>query len=220
MNFLRKIKSRLFRILKSENKISPLEYWESRSKRYGARAVLNLAIKEEEEQSFRKKQIAAIFPHLRKIIRQNDVVLDYGCGVGRFTVGLQKLTEGKVVGVDPIQRFLDMAPKAEHISYLKLKNGILPLEDNTIDIIFICLVLGGIPDSDIGFALKELSRVLKSDGGICLVENTSAYTNHNRWTNRSAQQYKALLPWINLEAVAAYKELEDDITIFVGRKLP
>ncbi len=219
MNFLRKIKSKLFRIWKPENKYSPLEYWESRSRKFGARAVLNLGIKKGQEEDFRKKQMNIIFPHLKKIIQQKDVVLDYGCGVGRFTVALQKLSEGKVVGVDPIQRFLDMAPKAKNVSYLKLKNGVLPLADDSMDIIFICLVLGGIPNCEIDFALKEIRRVLKNDGEICLVENTSAYTNHDRWTNRSVTQYKELFSWTNLKEVAAYKELEEDITIFIGRKL-
>jgi len=63
-------------------------------------------------------------------------------GPGRFTVDLASLIKGKAIGVDPIKHLLDLAPRNQDVEYRLMSETAIPLEADSIDIVWICLVLG------------------------------------------------------------------------------
>lgn len=122
-----------------------LKYWEIRAAQYGQRAVLNLGHRDDEFDFVTELQKREIYPSFVACLKGAErVVLDFGCGVGRFTPDLAVMTGGNAIGVDPIRLFLEMAPKAENVQYIVADEGVIPLKDRCVDVVWICLVLGGI----------------------------------------------------------------------------
>src|SRR5687767_188921 len=109
---------------------SDLEYWEERARRHGARSVLNLGHTAAQMDSVTRYQVSTLFPILREELTGNEkLVLDFGSGSGRFTPALAELTGGRVVGVDIVQRLLDISPRHERVEYRLAVDGRIPLPD-------------------------------------------------------------------------------------------
>lgn len=98
------------------------------------------------------------------------VILDYGCGPGNDLVGFSNLSKPKrLIGMDVSSTAIEVS-----CGRLKLHNAdvelikidetdnIIPLEDNSIDVINCAGVLQAVLNLDL--VLKEFNRVLKSDG--------------------------------------------------------
>jgi len=145
-------------------------------------------------------------------------VLDFGCGTGRFSAKLSELIDGKVIAVDPIQELINLAKPHPHVEYLVSRNNKLPIEDEKVDILWICLVLGGIKEKDIKSILPELDRVCKPGAIICLVENTINKPDAPHWYFRSPEWYSNKLYFADLNKVGSYYDLEEEISIMIGRK--
>ena len=100
------------------------------------------------------------------------LVLDVGCGEGRFCRALR--TDGSsVVGVDPTPALLDAA-RARDASG-QLVRGVaesLPFPDERFDLVVSYLSLIDIPD--LGSAIREIVRVLRP-GGALLIANLNAF---------------------------------------------
>ena len=146
--------------------LSDIEYWQARVKKYGRRSVLNIEHRDDAYDRVTADQKARIFPLFEsQLCGDERTILDFGCGPGRFTPDLAKLVQGCCIGVDPIEDFLDIAPRSEYAEYLLLHNGVIPLLDSSIDVIWICLVLGGITtESELERTASEINRVLKENG--------------------------------------------------------
>ncbi|MCU0397125.1 MAG: class I SAM-dependent methyltransferase [Cyclobacteriaceae bacterium] len=195
-----------------------LTYWEKRAKQMGDLAVLDRRHKEHEIDAVTEFQVNQILPYLKREIQtDNHTILDFGCGTGRFIPYLQKLTQGQVIGVDPIQSLLDRATKLDRVKYHLLRDGKVPLDSNSIDLLWITLVLGGIQDQQLPSTVQELMRVMKNNALICLVENTSKKPNAAHWTFRRKAFYQNLFPNTFLFPVNAYNDFDEEITVFVGR---
>jgi SAM-dependent methyltransferase len=123
-----------------------------------------------------------------------------------------------VIGVDPVMTLLKLAPKSELVSYKRLRGGVIPLVTATVDVIWCCLVLGGMMDKDLRMASTEFERVLRPDGLLFLVENTSNKTSGERWTFRSVSDYCSLFPTIGLSHLHDYSDLGERISVISGRK--
>jgi ubiquinone/menaquinone biosynthesis C-methylase UbiE len=124
---------------------------------------------------------ARLWPALnlfKDYIRDNDKVLDIGCGNGRLT----KLIEGKNVdylGIDYSESLIGIAKeifpefKFEAGDLLNLKQ-----DDNQYDAVLLIAVLHHIPsDKFRNQALKEIFRILKPGGKLLM-------TNWNLWQPR------------------------------------
>lgn len=107
-------------------------------------------------------------------IGRYDVVLDAGCGTGKYLNTLEEISS-EYIGIDLSSDQLNKASSKIKKSNSKLINANLtriPLPDNSVDLIVSCWVLGTITDpNDRKKALKELKRVLKPNGKIVLIEN-------------------------------------------------
>lgn len=220
MKYVKQLKN-LFKQYKPKGaSLSLIDYWEDRVKTYGGKAVYNLGHNNVELDEVTTKQIDIIFPLLKKKLNGNEkVALDFGCGIGRFSKSLADLVSDKVIGLDPIQALLDLAPENNKVEYFVYQEGKLNVIDKKIDILFICLVLGGIKEYRIYKLLKEFKRILSPSATVCIIENISKIEQSNAyWFCRSKNWYENKFAFLDLKLVYTYEDLGEEIGIFMGKK--
>jgi ubiquinone/menaquinone biosynthesis C-methylase UbiE len=124
------------------------------------------------------------------------LILDLGCGTGRFSELLAQWFGGQVIGVDPSERMLKQArrkPSRGDISYWKASADVLPLSDGCVDLVFMSMVyhhLGNPAD-----AARECHRVLRDGGYVCI-------RNGTRESDFPHRHFFALQPLIDTELPA------------------
>ena len=136
-----------------------LELYHTWSKFYNPKKNLPSAVNQD-------KVIPALAP------RKSDIILDIGCGDGRFTVPLAKRCK-RITGIDSSKEMLELArKKSKNIEYKKVdvEKG-LPFKDNSFDKILCILVIDHMKKLD--FFYKEVHRVLKKDGSFLFDEFVS-----------------------------------------------
>lgn len=191
-------------------------YWEKRANAYGRRAVLNLGHEESEIDSVTNHQINKIFPHLDNIknkLRVKDV-LDYGCGPGRFSLHLANYFNANVTAVDPVKKFLELAPKSTNVSYYNLQE--FNFSNRKFDFLWICLVLGGISNNEIKNLSEKLCMWSKPETVLCLIENTSTKLDAQHWKFRPFDFYQDVFKAFNLQLIDTYDDLGEEISIMIG----
>lgn len=109
-------------------------------------------------------QKGIILPTLKP--KKSDIILDIGCGTGRFTIPIAKKCK-KVIAVDISEEMLgvakDKSKNIDNIHYLKLDaSRKLPFKNNYFDKIVCTLVVSHIKNLE--KFLKEIKRVLKKRG--------------------------------------------------------
>ncbi|MCB1024849.1 MAG: methyltransferase domain-containing protein [Acidobacteria bacterium] len=119
----------------------------------------------------------------RSVIRpgKNEVILDFGCGVGRLSEFLAK-DAGKIIGLDLSDEMLKVAEKNKKSPNIEYKNTseIAELQDNTFDKIFTFWVLQHIEDVTLSKYIEKFHRLLKDNGTLFVFEQTqTATTNYN-----------------------------------------
>lgn len=199
---------------------SDLRWWERRAERSGARAVLNRGHPDAERSRVDEWQKGILLPTLQRQLRGDErTVLDFGCGPGRFTPDLAEVIGGRAIGVDPIQSLLDLAPRRGDVEYRLLENQRIPLEDGSVDVVWICLVLMCITDrGTLDRTVAEIRRVLRPDGLLFLVENTEEKPDTRHIAYRAIDDYRAIFPFAPLRDVGEYRDLGERISILAGRK--
>lgn len=106
---------------------------------------------------------------------KGKVVLDFGCGTGKFIPKLAPLAK-EYWAVDTLENQLEIArEKAKNYKNVKLmqnSSSKIPVESNTIDIVFATWVIGSIHDLKLREkVIEELRRVIKKDSSIYIIEN-------------------------------------------------
>lgn len=106
-------------------------------------------------------------------IGDKGTLLDIGCGIGYFTIPAAKIiTKGNVIGVDIATEILDIArEKAGDISNIEFKKSeeySFPVENSSIDYVFVCNVVHEIEDKVRFFT--EVKRVLKDKGYVYIID--------------------------------------------------
>ena len=92
------------------------------------------------------------------------------------------------------------------------------LGDDEFDIVWVCLVLGGIPSALLGGAVQSIERTIRPGGLLFLVENTSAQTDVPHWSFISVEQYQAMFTSVDLQKVSEYTDLGQEISVMAGRR--
>lgn len=215
--FLSRLKSLFGR---GEHYATLAEYWQARARRYGRRSVLNLAHPDDEYDAVTLRQQQILFPLLKQELRGHErKLLDFGCGPGRFTGGLAELIDGRAVGVDIVPELLRIAPASARVEYLVMEaGGALPFEDASFDIVWSCLVLGGIPEGQLQRALAEIDRVLRPGGLFFFAEGTAQQAGSAHWFFRDEARYRDLARFCTPRVVGRYEDVGEAITVFCGRK--
>jgi len=94
---------------------------------------------------------------------KDKIVLDLGCGSGRYTYALKKLGAKEVTGVDLDISFAEENIKVEGIKFMRGSVDKIPQESDSFDFVFCNGVLHH-TDNLIKEGIKEISRVLKKEG--------------------------------------------------------
>lgn len=216
-SLVRKIYNRVLSFVKE---FDTIEYWEQRAEKLGAFSVINIQHDINDYNKVLEMQKEKIFPHFKSQLKGDEkIVLDFGCGPGRFTEDLGNLINGKAIGVDVIKKFLRDAHNINNeIDYLVIQNGNIPLRSKSVDVIWCCLVLGGITGKSLKKTITEFDRILKDNGLLFLIENTASKKKSKYWFFRQFEDYKRLIKFVNLKYLSEYFDMGERITIMAGRK--
>ena len=148
------------------------------------------------ENNIRKKSLELLD------VRKGDRVLEIGFGTGYNLVELAKAVgdNGKVYGIDLTPEMVKITRKKliknNLLNRVKLIQGSatkLPFGRNSFNIVYVSNVLEILSDKDTKIVLKEIKRVLKPKGKICVID-TSDNENYNAvkfyiWLNKKFPSY-------------------------------
>jgi SAM-dependent methyltransferase len=200
-------------------RIDTLEYWRERTDELGANAVVNQLHRSDDLDELTRKEEELLFPYLRNALNGSEAtLLDFGCGTGRFTTHLAELIDGTAVGVDPTASLLAHATPGERTRFLQIGASQIPFPDGSFDVIWVCLVLGGITrPAPLLRTAQEIERVLAPGGLLFLIENTSERPNAKHWSFRSADEYEQLFEGVDLVHKDDYQADGERMSILSGR---
>ena len=98
----------------------------------------------------------------------NSNILDIGCGTGNETLNIYKNFKCNVCGIDVSVNMLEKAKKkTDEITWLKSHAESIPFKNNSVDIITSFFSVHHF--SNMGKAISEFNRIMKSDGMVFLV---------------------------------------------------
>jgi ubiquinone/menaquinone biosynthesis C-methylase UbiE len=102
-----------------------------------------------------------------------QLVVDLGCGTGRFTLALQKTFGALVLGVEPAANMRAAAEVKSHPSAVRFVDGSandIPLENGAADLVFMSQVFHHLVER--AEAFREIHRVLAPGGRLSLRQTT------------------------------------------------
>jgi ubiquinone/menaquinone biosynthesis C-methylase UbiE len=102
-----------------------------------------------------------------------SLVIDLGCGTGRFSELLATHFGVEVIGIDPSQKMVDQArrkPGTVNVVYRQGSAEALPLPNACADLVFMSMVYHHFSDPDA--VARECHRVLRPAGYVCIRNGT------------------------------------------------
>ncbi len=126
------------------------------------------------------------------LLNNKAVMVDIGCGGGKFYYGLEPYVE-LYIGIDPSDKMLSYASRSEGQYFIRGVGEQLPLRDNFADIVLIKSVLDQCYDPH--RFISESFRVLKNKGWILIsLSNRSSYYSilrkiYNRLRNSDSDHF-------------------------------
>lgn len=94
-------------------------------------------------------------------------VLEVGCGIGNYVIGLQERTGAWCCGVDPSRAMLALArARAARAAWIRGRAEALPFDADTFDLVFFVDVMHHVGDP--ARALAEAFRVTRPGGSVCV----------------------------------------------------
>lgn len=128
----------------------------------------------------------------KKIVNYSELqgtekILDLGCGTGAFSIYLKQnfknINLTAVDGSDLMVKILNKKITKNKLSINTLKGFAenLPYEDNTFDVIYAIFLFSYIPPTIKPSALKEINRVLKSNGKLVIIDIEEQYGLKKGW---------------------------------------
>src|SRR5947208_16615678 len=97
------------------------------------------------------------------------MILDLGCGTGRFSEALAVRFDAEVIGIDLSKKMLEQARGKQHDRRIRYELGrgeSIPVPDNSVDLIFMSMIFHHFDNPML--AARECRRVLR-DGATALV---------------------------------------------------
>ena len=102
-----------------------------------------------------------------------SLIVDLGCGTGRFAEPLAAHFTARVIAIDPSQKMLDQARQKQAtggVILLRASALALPLLDGSVDLVFMSMVYHHFADPSL--VAKECRRVLRDGGYVCVRNST------------------------------------------------
>ena len=84
---------------------------------------------------------------------QGSLIVDVGCGTGRFCEPLAERFAARVMGVDPSEQMLEVARKktsSGRVEFRRASADALPLDPASADVVFLSMVFHHLPDAGAG----------------------------------------------------------------------
>jgi len=156
-----------------------LEYqkktWDSLATESGKQPLRAVISKDDLNNYYFDNAIKKLFDQTIKI--ENDYkVLDMGCGVGRMSLWLASRVK-KIIGIDLSPKMIAIAKKRaasfdlKNVEFSATDGKSLKFEDSNFNLIACIVVLKYIiDDGDLEQIVKEMCRVIKTNGYIAIVE--------------------------------------------------
>jgi ubiquinone/menaquinone biosynthesis C-methylase UbiE len=113
----------------------------------------------------------------RNIPRPTTLIVDLGCGTGRYTYALAERFETRIIGIDPSAAMLGSArakPSKDGVAFCRASGEQLPLEDGCADMVFLSMVVHHLKNRP--RTAGECRRVLRQGGRICVRNSTRDMT--------------------------------------------
>ena len=199
--------------------LSGKRYWDERALFFGPRAVLNLSHSEAEMADLTSLQERTILAAVERYLPAGAArVLDFGCGPGRFAPMWLRIFAGTVILMDPVFLLLSLIPTHPRALRLQVSGPTVPLQTGSLDVVWVCLVLGGIAEEAVSETCAELERSLADGGLLILIENTAALPSSRHWQFRGVSDYQTLFPRVALTQVGGYTDSGKTISIMAGLK--
>ena len=107
------------------------------------------------------------------VARPVNLIVDLGSGTGRFSTALSEAFTSQVLGVEPAANMRATAEAKPHSPFVRFVQGEaenIPVDDGVADLVFMSQVLHHLVDGQ--KALREIHRVLKSNGNLCVRQTT------------------------------------------------
>jgi SAM-dependent methyltransferase len=102
-----------------------------------------------------------------------SLVVDLGCGTGRFSEMLAAELGARVIGLDPSEKMINQArrkPAASAVGFGRASAHELPLPDGRVDLVFMSQIYHHLPDP--AAMARECQRVLRVGGYVCIRTGT------------------------------------------------
>ncbi len=151
--------------------------------------------------------------------------LDMGCGDGLSASFVSKyFPKTKYIGLDISSNSIEKAKRRNLPgAYFSIYDGTnIPLESNSVDVVFMACVMHHIIPSQRDILLKDIKRILKSNGKLIIFEHNTYNPFTRKIVNNCVFDNDAIL--VNQKAlgrkleILGYKNLKRRYTIFFPRK--
>jgi SAM-dependent methyltransferase len=136
-------------------------------------------------------------------LKGNEIVLDFGCGSGRFSYWIAPRVK-KVVGLEITPEMIELAEKnrtAQNVEFVVYDGLHFPTFPNPFDLILSVGVLQIMKGELLINTLSSLAQYLKKDGKLYIIEQAS---DHPRMDRPNINEYLAALKESKLECLQYY----------------
>ncbi len=117
-------------------------------------------------------------------VPKNEInkILDLGCGTGRFSFALSEVYKCPVLAIDPSETMLEEGKKVnktENIFWLKGIAEEIPIDDKSVELLWMSQVFHHIDNIDLAF--KEICRVIKKNGYLAIRNGMKEHIDEIIW---------------------------------------
>jgi ubiquinone/menaquinone biosynthesis C-methylase UbiE len=128
------------------------------------------------------------------------LIVDLGCGTGRFTHPLAEELQTRVIGIDPSLKMLESArakPGSDRVAFRQGSGEAIPLKDACADVIFMSMMLHHLKDRR--RTAEECRRVLHNAGRVLIRNSTRDSIQPQR------RFFPGIIPMIDCELPSHYE---------------
>lgn len=105
-------------------------------------------------------------------LKDNDVVLDIGCGTGNYTEAFASSGTRRVFGLDRSRQMLSRAHTkypGDNITWIQARCQELPFTAGSFDVAYMMLVAHHIPDEERLKVCREVNKILRKGGRLIIM---------------------------------------------------